>query len=156
MSHKKKEIEKTLLLVMKLIRSEGFTADDLISPRTKKSSTPETRTRFNRINEIITLSFEEEVRSLLKANISDLSKEEKERRRYWQQQIGSKRNDIRNSLLGRKHTKNITTVLRNLKSALLIIEKMEKSELMSFDYKTVQSSINSAVASIQERKSYKI
>ena len=156
MSHKKKEIEKTLLLVMKLIRSEGFTADDLISPRTKKSSTPETRTRFNRINEIITLSFEEEVRSLLKANISDLSKEEKERRRYWQQQIGSKRNDIRNSLLGRKHTKKITTVLRNLKSALLIIEKMEKSELMSFDYKTVQSSINSAVASIQERKSYKI
>ena len=53
MSHKKKEIEKTLLLVMKLIRSEGFTADDLISPKTKKSSTPETRTRFNRINEMI-------------------------------------------------------------------------------------------------------
>ena len=148
-----KKIEKTLLLVMDLIRDEGFTAEDLISPKTRNKSDIKTINRFNSINEIIKLSFPDEARKLIKANIDDLTSEQKKSRKYWQQQIGSRRNDIRNILLGRKHTNPTQTVLSNLKMAITAIEKMDETVLKSFDSKKVLSLINSAVSSIEKSSS---
>ena len=144
MSNEKKTT-KTLLLVMDMIRDEGFYADDFISPRNKNTSDIETINRFNRINEIIKLSFPDEARELITADIGDLTFKQKKDRKYWQQQIGSRRNDIRNILLGRKHSSRTQSVLSNLKMAISEIDKMEENELRRFDAKKVISLINSAL-----------
>ena len=144
MSNEKKTT-KTLLLVMDMIRDEGFHADDFISPRNKNTSDIETINRFNRINEIIKLSFPDEARELMTADIGGLTSKQKKDRKYWQQQIGSRRNDIRNILLGRKHSSRTQSVLSNLKMAISEIDKMEENELRRFDAKKVISLINAAL-----------
>ena len=148
-----KSNKKTLLLVMDMIRDEGFTADDFISPRTKNTTDIRVITRFNRINEIIKRSFPDEARELITADIGELTSKQKKDRLYWQQQIGSRRNDIRNILLGRKHSSRTQSVLSNLKMAISEIDKMEENELKSFDTKKVISLINSALDVIKNETS---
>ena len=148
-----KSNKKTLLQVMDMIRDEGFSADDFIPPRTKNTSDIRVITRFNRINEIIKRSFPDEARELITADIGELTSKQKKDRLYWQQQIGSRRNDIRNILLGRKHSSRTQSVLSNLKMAISEIDKMEENELKSFDTKKVISLINSALDVIKNETS---
>ena len=148
-----KKTKKTLLLVMDMIRDEGFHADDFISPRTKNTSDIEAINRFNRINEIIKLSFPDEAKELIAADIDDLTSKQKKDRKYWQQQIGSRRNDIRNILLGRKHSSRTQTVLSNLKMAISEIDRMDENELKRFDAKKVIFLINSVLDIIKDETS---
>ena len=152
MSNEKKT-KKTLLLVMDMIRDEGFHADDFISPKTKNTSDIETINRFNRINEIIKISFPDEAKELIAADIGDLTSKQRKDRKYWQQQIGSRRNDIRNILLGRKHSSRTQTVLSNLKMAISEIDRMDENELRRFDAKKVISLINSVLDIIKNETS---
>ena len=91
--------KREIVLLLDFVRENGFTAEDCTPPTYKgEENNKETVNRYEKLNKIIIESFSEEVQKLLNEKILNLSIEEKKRRRYWQQQLGSRRGRIRTAL----------------------------------------------------------
>lgn len=77
--------------------ADGVTADMLKAPAKGESTV-----LFDSVKVSIVLGFTATVQALLKKDTKGLSEAQKESKRYWQQQIGSKLKDLRNALSRRE------------------------------------------------------
>lgn len=77
--------------------ADGFDKPtDFTSPKSADSTA--TADEFEAINAAIVMGFSADVRKLLLKPVKSLSEEQKTTRRYWQQQIGARRNDFKRQL----------------------------------------------------------
>jgi hypothetical protein len=79
------------------LHADGVTAAMLVAPAKGESTV-----LFDSVKVSIVLGFTATVQALLKKDTKGLSEAQKESKRYWQQQIGSKLKDLRNALTRRE------------------------------------------------------
>jgi hypothetical protein len=79
------------------LHADGVTAAMLVAPAKGESTV-----LFDSVKVSIVLGFTSTVQALLKKDTKGLSEAQKESKRYWQQQIGSKLKDLRNALARRE------------------------------------------------------
>ena len=79
------------------LHADGVTAAMLVAPAKGESTV-----LFDSVKVSIVLGFTAQVQALLKKDTKGLSEAQKENKRYWQQQIGSKLKDLRNALSRRE------------------------------------------------------
>jgi len=79
------------------MHADGVTADMLVAPAKGESTI-----LFDSVKISIVLGFTATVQALLKKDTKGLSETQKNDKRYWQQQIGSKLKDLRNALTRRE------------------------------------------------------
>lgn len=80
------------------LHAEGFLSTHFISPKSKGGESTATEEIFEKINAAIVAGFTTRVQKLLTAPAKSLSDADKADRRYWQQQIGARRNDFKRAL----------------------------------------------------------
>tara|TARA_R100001079_G_scaffold87755_1_gene50442 strand:+ start:4338 stop:4868 length:531 start_codon:yes stop_codon:yes gene_type:complete len=77
--------------------ADGFDRiTDFISPKSADSTA--TAEEFEALNAAIVMGFSADIQRLLLKPVKGLSDEQKTTRRYWQQQIGARRNDFKRQL----------------------------------------------------------
>jgi hypothetical protein len=77
--------------------ADGFDKpSDFVSPKSQGSTV--SVEEFNAINEAIVLGFGADIQRLLAKPVKSLTDAQKTTRRYWQQQIGAKRNDFKRGM----------------------------------------------------------
>ena len=77
--------------------ADGFDKpSDFVSPKSQGSTV--SVEEFNAINEAIVLGFNADIQRLLAKPVKSLTDAQKTTRRYWQQQIGAKRNDFKRGM----------------------------------------------------------
>ncbi len=127
--------------------ASGFTSTDLISPKSKGSTvSPD---EYNMINETIVAGFSAPVRKLMSVPVKSLSDDEKPERRYWQQQVGARRNDFKRQLEKRESAgesgtattpkTNKTKILEALSKVVSICEKDEAPDYNAAETKKMVS-----------------
>jgi hypothetical protein len=79
------------------LHADGVTAAMLVAPAKGESTV-----LFDSVKVSIVMGFTATVQALLKKDTKGLSEAQKESKRYWQQQIGSKLKDLRNALSRRE------------------------------------------------------
>ena len=92
--------EKTTKSAVDLLIADGFDKPtDYISP--KSAGCTITVEEFNNLNEAIVLGFAKSVQALLGKPVKSLTDAQKTTRRYWQQQKGARRNDLKRQITKR-------------------------------------------------------
>lgn len=76
----------------------GMRSTDFISPKSKSGDSTASPEQFDAINAAIVAGFTARVRKLLDAPTKALGDADKSDKRYWQQQIGARRNDFKRAL----------------------------------------------------------
>jgi hypothetical protein len=77
--------------------ADGFDKPtDFVSPKSEGSTV--SVEEFNAINDAIVLGFNADIQRLLAKPVKSLTDAQKTTRRYWQQQIGAKRNDFKRGM----------------------------------------------------------
>jgi len=77
--------------------ADGFDKPtDFVSPKSEGSTV--SVEEFNAINDAIVLGFSADIQRLLAKPVKSLTDAQKTTRRYWQQQIGAKRNDFKRGM----------------------------------------------------------
>ena len=77
--------------------ADGFDKPtDFVSPKSQGSTV--SVEEFNAINDAIVLGFSADIQRLLAKPVKSLTDAQKTTRRYWQQQIGAKRNDFKRGM----------------------------------------------------------
>jgi hypothetical protein len=77
--------------------ADGFDKPtDFVSPKSQGSTV--SVEEFNSINDAIVLGFSADIQRLLAKPVKSLTDAQKTTRRYWQQQIGAKRNDFKRGM----------------------------------------------------------
>jgi len=89
-----------------LFVAEGWKSTDLISPKGKDSKSTATEEKFAELNAAIVAGFTATTQKLLETNTKTLTETGKANKRYWQQQIGARRNDFKTALAKREDAKN--------------------------------------------------
>lgn len=120
--------------------ADGVTASMLVAPAKGESTV-----LFDTVKVSIVLGFTAANQALLKKDTKGLSEAQKENKRYWQQQIGSKLKDLRNALTrretageesdgaGTKPASFEARLKRDLTKYIAQIEKLEKAEFTVVD-----------------------
>ena len=99
--------KKEMVLLTEFVRENGFTVDDCTPPSLRgEEKNKNAVNRYEKLNKIIIESFSKEIQLLLNEKILNLSAEEKKNRRYWQQQLGSRRGRIKTALSRDNSTAN--------------------------------------------------
>ena len=80
------------------IAAAGGLSTDFISPKSKDGLSTASPEKFEGINAAIVAGFSARVQKLLAAPTKALSETDKADKRYWQQQIGARRNDFKRAL----------------------------------------------------------
>ena len=89
--------EKQGAAAVDVLIAAGFDKpSDMVSPKTEGSTI--NVEEFNHINETIVMGFSADIQRLLAKPVKSLTDAQKTTRRYWQQQIGAKRNDFKRAL----------------------------------------------------------
>jgi hypothetical protein len=78
--------------------SAGMRSTDFISPKSKDGLSTASPEQFEAINAAIVAGFSARTQKLLDAPTKALSETDKSDKRYWQQQIGARRNDFKRGL----------------------------------------------------------
>ena len=78
--------------------SAGMRSTDFISPKSKDGLSTASPEQFEAINAAIVAGFSARTQKLLAAPTKALSETDKSDKRYWQQQIGARRNDFKRGL----------------------------------------------------------
>tara|TARA_R100000655_G_scaffold281_1_gene1124 strand:- start:3277 stop:3801 length:525 start_codon:yes stop_codon:yes gene_type:complete len=89
-----------------LFVAEGWRSTDLISPKGKDSKSTASEEKFAELNKAIVAGFTATTQKLLETNTKTLTETGKANKRYWQQQIGARRNDFKTALAKREDAKN--------------------------------------------------
>jgi len=89
-----------------LFVAEGWRSTDLISPKGKDSKSTASEEKFAELNKAIVAGFTASTQKLLETNTKTLTETGKANKRYWQQQIGARRNDFKTALAKREDAKN--------------------------------------------------
>jgi len=133
-SGKSVQVDNAKVKAVDALHADGVTADMLIAPKGEVSPL------FDSVKVSIVSGFTATVQTLLKKDTKGLNEAQKESKRYWQQQIGSKLKDLRNALARREAedsgsdgANNKTTFDARLKRDLAkYIAQIEKLEASSF------------------------
>jgi len=80
------------------IVAAGGRSTDFISPKAKDGLSTASPESFEAVNAAIVAGFSARVQKLLAAPTKALSETDKSDKRYWQQQIGARRNDFKRAL----------------------------------------------------------
>jgi len=96
-SGKSREADNAKVKAVDGLYADGVTADMLKAPEKGESTV-----LFESVKTSIVLGFTAQVQALLKKDTKGLNEAQKENKRYWQQQIGSKMKDLRNALTRRE------------------------------------------------------
>ena len=80
------------------LHAGGMRSTDFISPKSKDGASTASPEKFEGINVAIVAGFSARVQKLLAAPTKALSDTDKADKRYWQQQIGARRNDFQRGL----------------------------------------------------------
>ena len=92
--------DKAGIAAVDLLIADGFDKPtDYISP--KSAGCTITIEEFNNLNEAIVLGFAKSVQALLAKPVKSLTDAQKTTRRYWQQQKGARRNDLKRQITKR-------------------------------------------------------
>ena len=92
--------DKAGIAAVDLLIADGFDKPtDYISP--KSAGCTITVEEFNNLNEAIVLGFAKSVQALLGKPVKSLTDAQKTTRRYWQQQKGARRNDLKRQITKR-------------------------------------------------------
>jgi hypothetical protein len=122
------------------LHADGVTADMLKAPEKGESTV-----LFDSVKVSIVLGFTATIQALLKKDTKALKETEKENKRYWQQQIGSKMKDLRTALerrekqgeesdgAGSKPASFDARLKKDLVAWIAKIEKLEKSSFPVID-----------------------
>jgi len=139
--------ERAVIAAVDEFIASGFASTDLISPKTKGSTV--SQDEFNMINETIVAGFSAAVRKLMSVPVKSLSPDEKVERRYWQQQVGARRNDFKRQLEKRENAgesgtpvtpkTNKTKILEALAKVVSICEKDEAPDYNATETKKTVS-----------------
>jgi len=89
-----------------LFVADGWKSTDLISPKGKDSKSTASEEKFAELNAAIVAGFTATTQKLLETNTKTLTETGKANKRYWQQQIGARRNDFKTALSKREDAKN--------------------------------------------------
>ena len=122
------------------LHASGVLSTHFISPKSKGGLSTASPEQFEQINAAIIAGFTARVQKLLAAPTKALSDTDKSDKRYWQQQIGARRNDFKRALEKREGA-NDTRAPQQPKSPeekiRAMIESIEKivqgSEGLTFD-----------------------
>ena len=90
--------ERAMATAIDAMVSEGLTFTDFISPKTAGGGSTASPEKFEEINRAIVLGFSQTAQKLLDTPTKGLSETQKANKRYWQQQIGARRNDFKRAL----------------------------------------------------------
>ncbi len=118
-----------------MLIANGFVSTMFISPNSKGSKSTATNEQFDWINKHIVLGFSASVQSLLESPTKSLTDAKKVTKRYWQQQIGARRNDFKSALAKREDSNGAggkprtadQRVRDNLNDCLKVIDNVEDS-----------------------------
>ena len=91
------KVDNAKLKAVDSLHADGVTAAMLVAPAKGESTV-----LFDSVKVSIVMGFTATVQALLKKDTKGLSEAQKESKRYWQQQIGSKLKDLRNALSRRE------------------------------------------------------
>ncbi len=141
-----------------LLVSEGMRSTDFISPKSEASTaSPE---QFEAVNVAIVAGFTKAAQQLLAKPTKSLEDADKAEKRYWQQQIGAKRNDFETGLAKRELAKRggadasrtprqPKSPVEKLRAALETVEKIVQGhdawDFDAADFQTALRSLNRLV-----------
>jgi hypothetical protein len=80
------------------LAAAGMRSTDFVSPKSKDGGSTASPEQFEAINGAIVAGFTARVQKLMAAPTKGLSDTDKSDKRYWQQQIGARRNDFKRGL----------------------------------------------------------
>jgi hypothetical protein len=90
--------DKAMTSALDTLAADGIQSTDFISPKKAESGSTASPELFNSINSAIVLGFAAPIRTLLEKNTKSLTDPQKTTKRYWQQQIGARRNDFKRAM----------------------------------------------------------
>ena len=96
-SGKSREADNAKIKAVDSLQADGVTSDMLRAPAKGESTV-----LFDSVKVSIVLGFTTAIQTLLTKDTKSLSETQKEDKRYWQMQIGSKMKDLRNALAKRE------------------------------------------------------
>jgi len=146
-------VDNSKVKAVDLLHADGVTAAMLEAPKKGESSV-----LFDSVKLSIVLGFSSAVQLLLKKDTKTLKESEKENKRYWQQQIGSKMKDLRAALARREKqgeesdgagSKPASFDARLKKDLTAWIAKIEKLEGSSFPVVDMLKHLKSASSLIK-------
>jgi hypothetical protein len=132
--------------------ADGFDKPtDFVSPKSQGSTV--SVEEFNAINDAIVLGFSADIQRLLAKPVKSLTDAQKTTRRYWQQQIGAKRNDFKRGMQrridaaspdgGASRTRTIDEWFRDMANDG--IKKCRAAEEAPFDIEDMISAMNTVL-----------
>ena len=141
--------ERKMGSTIDLLWAEGMKSTDFISPKSEGSTaSPE---QFEAINAAIVAGFTKAAQQLLDKPTKALEDADKAEKRYWQQQIGAKRNDFKRGLAKRegaednRAARQPKAAIDKLRAALETVEKIiQGQEAWDFDVTVFMDHIKAA------------
>ena len=95
--------DKAMTSALDTLIADGLVSTDFISPKKADSGSTATPEMYSAINNAIVRGFTADIQKLLEKNTKSLTDLQKNTKRYWQQQIGAKRNDFRRAMEKREN-----------------------------------------------------
>jgi hypothetical protein len=95
--------DKAMTSALDTLAADGVQSTDFISPKKADSGSTASVELFNSINSAIVSGFAANVQQLLEKNTKSLTETQKSEKRYWQQQIGARRNDFKRAMEKREN-----------------------------------------------------
>ena len=149
--------DKTGAIALDALIADGFDKpSDFVSPKSKGSTvSPE---EFEALNSAIVLGFTADVRKVLAKPVKSLNDEQKATRRYWQQQIGARRNDFKRQLTKRLDadkpsdgagTRNRTPDQRIREALTDVLKVCQKADELPFNVNEFAKIVKQALALIK-------
>ena len=130
------------------LHADGVTAAMLQAPAKGESTV-----LFDSVKVAVVLGFTATVQALLKKDTKGLSEAQKESKRYWQQQIGSKLKDLRNALTRREAQGTESDGAEADKSSWESTKRKVLADMITQAQKKEASKINNIAAFIKDLQS---
>lgn len=138
-----------------LMVSEKMVSTDFVSPKSKTKTSTASPEMFEQINAAIVAGFTKAAQQLLAKPTKSLEDADKAEKRYWQQQIGAKRNDFETGLAKREGADDTRAArqpkspVEKLRAALETVEKVVQGhdawDFDAADFQTALRSLNRLV-----------
>jgi len=138
-----------------LMVSEKMVSTDFVSPKSKTKTSTASPEMFEQINAAIVAGFTKAAQQLLAKPTKSLEDADKAEKRYWQQQIGAKRNDFETGLAKRegadasREPRQPKSPVEKLRAALETVEKVVQGhdawDFDAADFQTALRSLNRLV-----------
>ena len=145
--------DKAGVAALDALIADGFDKPtDFVSPKSDGSTV--SVEEFNALNSAIVLGFNADIQKLLEKPVKSLTDAQKTTRRYWQQQIGARRNDFKRQLTKRLDADNSDgagarnrTVERRIRDNLNdVIKVCQNAEEATFDITDMVNKVKAALA----------